>query len=479
MGAIGGLTGLAGGAMGTGFAKPTGTPLQTPVSTDQTNALYASNQEALKQQQGLVTALQGQNGIGNQSNVFDKTMNIANGQGPNPAQNMLNQATGANVANQAALMAGQRGSNANVGMMARQAAMQGANTQQQAVGQGATMQANQSLNALNQAGGIAGQQVSNQMGATTANTQAQQNEQQQLLNAIAQQNNARVGMQSNINNGNASLAGTTMNNQMKTIGGAMSGASMGAGARGGVVKYAAGGQIDEGSPAPIAPAGGDSGGGMASLAKMAPMLAAAQGGAVPGPQSQFGQFLAGWGGAGSSAPGAIDINSGNTGQAKDMWSDKDGQWGKKTPPTREDSNILDANQTKEVMGNLGGNSSVQPKAAPMPWEANSSKMPAMARGGKVPALVSPGERYLPPSEVDKVAKGQKSPMEAGEVIPGKPKVGGAKNDYANDTVPKTLEEGGIILPRSVTQAKNPHWAAHAFVSQIMAKQGLPTKGKKK
>ena len=56
---------------------------------------------------------------------------------------------------------------------------------------------------------------------------------------------------------------------------------------------------------------------------------------------------------------------------------------------------------------------------------------------------------------------------SGEKIPGKPKVGGAKNDYANDTVPKTLNEGDIILPRSVTQSKNPHWAAHKFVQDIM------------
>jgi hypothetical protein len=93
-----------------------------------------------------------------------------------------------------------------------------------------------------------------------------------------------------------------------------------------------------------------------------------------------------------------------------------------------------------------------------------------AEGGKVPALVSPGERYLPPKEVAKVVKGQKSPMEAGEKIPGKPKVGGAKNSYANDTVPKTLEEGGIVLPRSVTQSKNPEWAAHKFVRDVMAKK---------
>jgi hypothetical protein len=97
-----------------------------------------------------------------------------------------------------------------------------------------------------------------------------------------------------------------------------------------------------------------------------------------------------------------------------------------------------------------------------------------AKGGKVPALVSPGEIRIHAKDVKKVAEGKKSPM-SGEKIPGKAKVAGAKNSYANDTVPKTLNEGDIILPRSVTQSKNPHWAAHQFVSAIMAKQGTPTR----
>lgn len=95
-----------------------------------------------------------------------------------------------------------------------------------------------------------------------------------------------------------------------------------------------------------------------------------------------------------------------------------------------------------------------------------------AHGGRVPALVSPGERYLPPRAVQEVAKGKKSPMHAGEKIKGTPRVGGAKNSYANDTVPKTLESGGIVLPRSVTQAKDAPERAAAFVRAVLAKQGL-------
>jgi hypothetical protein len=93
----------------------------------------------------------------------------------------------------------------------------------------------------------------------------------------------------------------------------------------------------------------------------------------------------------------------------------------------------------------------------------------LAKGGKVPALVSPGEIRIPKKDVKKVAEGKKSPLE-GEKIKGKPKVPGAINSYANDTVPKTLNEGDIILPRSVTQSKHPHWAAHKFVAEIMAQK---------
>lgn len=224
MGAIGGPLGLNGGAAGSGFAAPGQANVQQAVSTSDAINSYNQNNFNQQQQQGLLNALSQQNGIGNQSSVFNQLQNVASGQGPNPAQAMLNQATGANVANQAALAAGQRGAGANVGLMARQAAMQGANTQQQAVGQGATMQANQSLGALGQMGGIAGQQVTNQVGQTNAITSANQQEQANLLNAIAGVNQARVGSQGSVNAGNTNLAEQEMRQGQSAAGGSMQGA---------------------------------------------------------------------------------------------------------------------------------------------------------------------------------------------------------------------------------------------------------------
>jgi len=368
LGHVAGMLGLGGGAGGTGFAGPASANLLNPATTKQANTAYDANQAALAQQQAFVNALQAQNGIQNQSNVFNQLQNIASGQGPNPAQAMLANATGANTANQAALMASQRGAAVNPALIARQAAMQGAANQQNAAGQAAALQAQQSLGALGQMGGLASTQVGQQQAGVQNLTAAQQAEQAQILNQINAQNQANIGMQSNINTANAGLAGAVLGNTGKAIGGAFQGLGLGAAA-------AEGGSVE-------------------NLPKIG----------QNGPQSIFGQYL--------------------------------------TSP-------------------------------------NARSSISMAEGGKVPALVSPGERYLPPSEVKKVADGKKAPMEAGEKIPGKPKVGGAKNDYANDTVPKTLEEGGIVLPRSVTQSKNPHWAAHKFVSEIMAKNGhLPPKKKK-
>ena len=196
------MLGLNGGINGTGQNLTAGT------NSAQLNTAYGGAQNSLQSQQALLNAIQGQNGLGNQSQIYNQLQGVVNGTGPNPAQAQLAQATGTNVANQAALMAGQRGAGANVGLMARQAAQQGANTQQQAAGQAATLQAQQSLGALGQAGNLANTQAANQIAATGANTQAQQNEQSMLQNANSSMNQQQAG-----------LAGQQMQGQQGIIGG--------------------------------------------------------------------------------------------------------------------------------------------------------------------------------------------------------------------------------------------------------------------
>lgn len=91
----------------------------------------------------------------------------------------------------------------------------------------------------------------------------------------------------------------------------------------------------------------------------------------------------------------------------------------------------------------------------------------MAKGGQVPAMLSPGERYLPPAQAKAVAKGKESPMKAGKEVPGKAKVKG--DSLKNDIIPATLEEGGIVIPRSVMQSKDAAKKAAAFVAAHLAK----------
>jgi len=216
-GAVGGAASLVGGLVGGKEDENYGgANLNTETGVSPTLA-GNQNQEALNYQKSFVDAL-GSQGITNQNNVYSQLQGIANGTGPNPAQAMLNQATGANVANQAALMAGQRGASQNVGMIARQAGQQGGALQQQAAGQGATMQANQSLNAIGQMGNLANTQVSQRANAINAYGQQTNAQQQNALNAIAAQNSAAVAARGGAESLNAQAAARNAGALRSTLG---------------------------------------------------------------------------------------------------------------------------------------------------------------------------------------------------------------------------------------------------------------------
>ncbi len=283
--------GAAGGFGGTGLPAPVGADILKATTVDDVRGAQQGATDSLAGQQGLLAALQKQGGLQAQNQALaglqgtaGMYQNIASGQGPNPAQAMLNQATGQNVANQAALMASQRGAGANVGLMARQAAQQGAATQQQAVGQGATMQAQQQINALSGLAGVQGQQagVANTMAGqqiNQANAIAQSNlaNQQAMQGSIAGLNQANVANQGNVLGANTSLQNSYISSQQKGLSktadsmGGMSnagGASMAA-AHGGEVGLAGGGNVySESNP----------------YVSSAPPV-------VNGPQSSFGQFM--------------------------------------------------------------------------------------------------------------------------------------------------------------------------------------------
>lgn len=106
-----------------------------------------------------------------------------------------------------------------------------------------------------------------------------------------------------------------------------------------------------------------------------------------------------------------------------------------------------------------------------PKMATGGKLPDQGESGgkKVPAMVSDKERYISPHEMKSVVDGRKSPMHAGKEIHGaKAEVSG--DSLKNDKIPATLEEGGLVLPRSVTMSKDPEAAAHEFIKTHYAKK---------
>lgn len=457
MSGVGSILGLNGGVNGTGIAGPAGTNIVQPFNAKNATDSASQAQDAIQQQQAFLNATQAQNGLGNQSSVYNQMQGVANGTGPNPAQAQLAQATGANTANQAALMAGQRGSSSNVGLMARQAAQQGGANQQQAAGQAATLQANQSLNALGQMGGLANTQAAQQAAATGALNNAVQGQEGQVLGSIQGANNANVGMQSNINNANAGLASTTMQGQQALIGGGMNaaGSAMSGGMRaeGGEIsqKYDTGGAVYQDATTPMPPS-----------TQSIPQIVNTQ---SNGPKSSIGKMLATIGNN-QSQQDAYSPNYGNPGAnalASGVSSGLQKAFAPAKPPPGADQQAYFNGQMQQAQQ--------QPMQLATPM--NDPSQAEYAKGGKVPALVSPGEQYLPPKDVKKVVEDGKNPLKTGKRIPGKPKYPG--NDYRNDIIPEKLESGGIVIPNKIMQAKNPEKKAIAFVAAHFKEQALKNK----
>jgi len=443
-------------------------------ATNTTNQNVALDPALQAQQAAFVNALQGQ---------------VA-GTGPNPAQAMLAQNTGANVANQAALMAGQRGAGANVGLMARQAGQQGANTQQQAVGQGATMQAQQSLGAMGQLGGqlnqMQGQNVNvqqlnqaanmqSQLANQAANLEAQKANQANALGAAETNQAANLNAQLGSAQLNAQMANTSAQQNGQIAGGLMSGVSaLGAAlpgllAQGGMVKqqYAGGGLTSLGSPLPLSLSDNSGVGGSDTLQKGISSGLSSLGkgiqGAIKkmgGPKSDTANIMSGgvpsdnaWASF-TGAPGTKTSSGAPTDQATyDMYQSMQNPTGNETQP-------IESSPSPDMSGNLERGIDTD------------SANPGLAHGGKVPAKVSPGEVYLPPSKVKEVKAKGKDPIKTGEKIKGKAKVPGATDSYANDTVNKTLHEGGIVIPRSITQGDDPSGKAKAFIDAVLAHQNI-------
>jgi hypothetical protein len=445
---MGFLSGLFGTTSGAGF-KAQAAPVMQTLTPEQLAAAQA-------QQAAFTTSVAGAapGAIQAQQALQQQLLNQTQGLGPNVAKAQLAQATGANVANQAALMAGQRGAGANAGLLARQAAQQGAQTQQQAVGQAATLGVQQQLAAQQQLGNLAAQQV----GQAGQATQAQQ---QQLLNAAAQLNQANIANIQQQNQYNAQIAAGNQQFQSGLANGVLSAAGQGIslpfmGAKGGQVQSMAdGGMPDEKES--------DSSNWFSKFRDTLSKESTA-----PNYQSGFA--------AGQSVGQGVGK----------MFGRLFGGAGTPQLPTAPQTGQLGVNMAMPQMANplpTSQNIAAMPMPTipsapvqPAPGFGVSTAMPTItqpyARGGKVDAMLSPGERYLSPDQVQSVKQGRMNPMD-GKLVPGKAKVKG--DSLKNDIVPAKLEDGGIVIPRRVTQSENPDDKAMRFVAAVMARQKLKRK----
>lgn len=318
------------------------------------------------------------------------------GQGPNPSMAQLAMTTGQNVANTNALMASQRGTAANTGMLSRQAGYQGAGIQQQAVGQSALMSAQQQLAAQQQ---LQQQQemINNATQGAVGNfAQAGQNQYGQLANTYDTQNVANLQAQNNMLNNQYAMEQLRAKTQGQLVGGMFSGFGALGSMGGGMGGSSSGG-----------------GGGGSGFGSMAGGMLAAHGGQVP----TFDNYAGG---------GSIPVQSMQQIQSNE--------------PSLVSQHI---NSQDSDMGWGGG---------PLSGKAS---MLLMAKGGRVPAIVSPGEIVLSAQEASdprRAAIMAKLKAMRGEKVPGKAKVPG--DSLKNDTVKTNLEQGGIVVPRTKANSKD-------------------------
>lgn len=444
-GLLGGGAALASGATNTGLAN-----------TAPQQAALAANAAAA--QQGV------QSNIGNQNAFAQALQTQMQGGGPNLAGAQLASATGQNVANQAALMASQRGTGSNAGLIARQAAQQGAATQQNTAGQAAQLRAQQQLAAQGALGNVYGQ-VGQEQGQNLATTQQALSAQNQNILGT-NQINANIGM-ANTQNKLAAISG---------IGQGLSGSSSSSGGGGG---GGGGGGLD--ALAAMADGGEvkrfDDGGSVDSDINNSMFQDSSPNTNIP-TQSNMGMVASNrdFGNTDVSpvsetAASKSQPNSKSSQPPKNMFAQGPNQYA-----VKEDSGTANIDSQNIQNPTFSTQLPDHLQAVANIYHPQMSGSQSLAKGGsvkKVDALVSPGEKILKPKDITAVKHG-KNPMSVGGKVPGKPVVPGDKNDYANDTVPAKLTVGSIVLPRSVTQSKNPGKDADAFVMAIINKK----KGKK-
>lgn len=371
------------------------------------------------QQQGFINALQAQNGLANQNNVFQQQNDLAGqlqsqamGNGPNPALAQLGMTTNQNMAQQAAAMGSQRGVGGNPALLGRHIAEQGAATQQQAAGQAAVMRANQQLAAqqalMQQQGnmaGVAGQQVGNYGNAVNSlgNMNASMTQQGNDIRA----GNARATQQGQIATQGADTAMEQSKNQSKSsiMGGGLQGA-------GGILAAV----LNKGGTVPGYADGGYLG--TVQGPGIMPLFSHSAISVDPNaPKSSFGQ----------------QQNYGDEAMRKGF-GDLGAGIGKAYK--NRDSGSVSAGNVAASGGMEGGTTSM----------SQNTTAEGLAKGGKV-----------------------NSGLKSGGNVPGKAKVKG--DSIKNDNVLAALSPGEIVIPRSIVDGPDAPRRASDFVAAILSHHG--------
>ena len=304
--------------------------------------------------QALAGYDQSQGNIRNEQNLAQLFQAQAEGRGPSVATARLNEATGRNVANQAALAAGQRGAGANVGLISREAARTGSALEQEAAGQAATLQAQEMLAARqNQAAlqGQIGQQIAQEQGINTG-----------LLGTTAgatnAQNQASIANYAQMQGTNAAIAAANAQAAQKTTGGLLGGVASAVGSLFG----AEGGEVPD-------------------------MMHMADGGATPipsdlslpsdGPTSFVGKFLSGIGQSSNTDPFAAGMSNLGAGVGRSI------QTATATPLPSDLTGMLSHGGGVDIMVSPG-------EKLYTPDEATQ-----VAKGGKVEGTRVPGKAKVP------------------------------------------------------------------------------------
>jgi len=340
---------------------------------------------------------------GNQSDLAKQLLAQSQGAGPNIANLQLQQATNQNNQQGAGMIASQRGM--NPALAARIIANQTAMNNQNAAGQSGVLRAQQQLAAQSGLANVYGQQA----GESEAN-----------LNRLTQAQTAATSE-------NANAAQSNANQNGKIGGGILGGAASFLGlAEGGQVgdprKHLERLLISIGSK--VHPMHFDNGG---DVDPSHQDLSAAD--AIAGAQSAPALF--------QTPPGADPlegtVGNANLDQAQNA-----------TAPNKPSHGSFAAGFNQAM-----GNTPTRPVPPPSPLFGNvSTAIPhlSFAGGGMVDAMISPGERVIPPHLVEAVRKGKKKASDVAPKVPGKAKVKG--DSEANDIVPAKLAEGSVVVKRT-------------------------------